>query len=574
MLIMLLIIILSSVFGMFFASSFLFRRKMQENISASRDDVLDQIATRITLIQKSMAGLSNLYESSIMKYVLDKPTVADSDISMLMANMNSVELTYKNAMNIIDVPFHTVLVGDNGLLFVTGHDEKVYDYASLHRKKWFQEIPTENGDFFWTRTHSETDNGEFFVSLARAVYTEKGKRGILLISVAESSIASTFENVINGTNHIYIVDQTGKIISEDRSAYIGQFYDHFDDLKNSNGDRDYLIINKDGRDYLVSSYEDPDFGWNYIEEISMDEIQISGKDITKMVFAIAILVSILAFIMLTFLVRMTAEPIMRLSEKLGLVSQGNFETEFDVSGWQEITYINEVAAKMERQISELIMNIKKEERLKRKAEMKNLRMQINPHFMYNTLFSIKCMVGLEENEKAENMIGAFIIMLREALDNDEQLILLREELAIVDQYLILLKYRFGEGFMVKYDIEPEAEKCCVLKMIMQPIIENSVTHGLEPQGGKGTIMIRARIVQQDLILEISDNGVGMSDEKLEDENRRLRDNSSESGGTGNIGNKNVNQRIVINYGKRYGLHLKTNEQGGVTTVVVLPVIYS
>lgn len=87
-------------------------------------------------------------------------------------------------------------------------------------------------------------------------------------------------------------------------------------------------------------------------------------------------------------------------------------------------------------------------------------------------------------------------------------------------------------------------------------------------------MIRARIVQQDLILEISDNGVGMSDEKLEDENRRLRDNSSESGGTGNIGNKNVNQRIVINYGKRYGLHLKTNEQGGVTTVVVLPVIYS
>ena len=206
------------------------------------------------------------------------------------------------------------------------------------------------------------------------------------------------------------------------------------------------------------------------------------------------------------------------------------------------------------------------------AELRTLRMQINHHFMLNTLFSIKCMVGMEENEKAEQMLTAFISMLREVLRESGKEIPLSEELALTEQYFILLKYRYGEGFHVVYDVSPEAEQCRVLKMILQPVIENSVIHGLEQKGGNGVIRIHCYTREDYLILEVSDDGVGMPEEMLEEENAKLKEMGSHGGmyGDGSIGNRNVQERILVSYGEEYGMRLKSNEEGGITTVIVLP----
>lgn len=566
-----LMIILCSIFGMFFTSFWIYQEKMKENVASSRTDVLHQISSKITLVQKSMIGLSNLYESSIMEYVLDKNKISKSDISMLQANMNALELSYKNAMNIIDVPFHTVLVGNNGLVFVTGHEYEVYDYATLCRKKWFLEIPEEG--LFWTRTHTETDNGQFFVSLARNVYTERGKRGTLLVSVSEKAIYETYKNVVGDNNNIYIVDQSGKIISQNHTSLIGETYQYYAQLQELPEEEDYTIVKKENENYLLSRYVDEEYGWSYIEEIPMKDILVSVQDVRTMILIVAVVMSMFAFVIVLLMVKLTTQPILKLSNKLKRVSTGDFETEFDVSGWKEITYINNESAKMVKQISKLIKNIKKEETLKRNAELKTLRMQINPHFMYNTLFSIKCMISLEENEKAEEMLGAFIALLHEVLDNNGQTIPLAEELAIVDQYLIILKYRFGDSFKVEYDIDAQTEQCHVLKMIMQPIIENCVIHGIEPQSGVGHIRIKSYLRAENLIIEVSDNGIGMSEERLEEERKKLEDKTTDFTLSKSIGNRNVNQRIYINYGEEYGLKLEKNDFGGITTILILPQIY-
>lgn len=513
-----------------------------------------------------------LYDNSVMGYVLEKGHVEESDVSMLRANLNSFELNYKNAMNLLDLPFHTVLIGFNGFTFVTGHDYDVYDYASFWQKKWFKEIVNSSAEYVWTRTHTENDNGEFFVSLARPVVTDRGNRGIIMVSVPERAIKEQYSSTIENGNHIYILDSSGRILSDDSQKDIGEEYAYFDDLQLVIEGQDYIYINREDGSALVSHYTDPGFGWTYVEEIPRSAILLPALEISKILIAPAVIISCLSVLVSLLLVRATTRPLHELSNQLQMVSNGHLDTRFTPGGWKEIAYISEVSDRMTKQIAALIENTKQEEELKRKAELRTLRMQINPHFMLNTLFSIKCMVGMEENEKAEQMLTAFISMLREVLRETGKEIPLMEELTLTEQYLILLKYRFGDGFQVVYDISPEAQQCRVLKMILQPVIENSVIHGLEQKGGHGTVHIHCYTREDYLILEVSDDGVGMSEERLEEENAKLKEPVSRDNlnGKGSIGNRNVSERITVSYGNEYGMRLKLNEEGGVTTVIVLP----
>lgn len=568
---LLVFVILGSIFGMAFTSSYVYRRNLSKNVSASRADVLTQISDKVSLIQKCMVSVSSLYQSSIVKYVLSKETVDETDISMLRANINSLELSYKNALNVIDIPFHIVLIGQNGFVFTTGHEEEyeIYDYASLKQKKWFREIPQEDGRGFWTRTHTEIYGGIFYVSYAVSVKTDNGKTGVLMVSVPETELTANYSNNIGEENNIFILNAEGRVVSRQSKGYIGETYPHLSEIESFSDEQNYQVIEQDGREYLLSAYTDPEFGWHYVEEMDMAQIMLPSRELTISILSVAVIMSFIAAVIIWFLVRTTTYPLTRLSAKFEEVSNGHFDTVFNVSGWREISNINRVSGEMTHRIMELIESIKTEEKQKRRAEMATLRMQINPHMMYNTLFSIKCMVAMGENDQAEKMIESFTKLLREVLNNDGKEIPLREELNIVQNYLILLHYRYGGSLKVRYDIAEETENLRVLKMLLQPVIENSVIHGIEPDGGNRTILIRSYTRGEYLMIEISDDGVGMSAGKLQEENRKIRD-TEEAPTHGNIGNRNVNQRIVINYGEEYGLFLKSREGGGTTASLILP----
>ena len=359
MMLLFLLMILSAVFAMFFASSYVYQENTEERLSLARKDLLQQVSDRVSLLQKSMVGLSVLYDNSVMSYVLEKGHVEASDISMLRANLNSFELNYKNTMNLLDLPFHTVLIGFNGFTFVTGHDYEVYDYASFWQKKWFKEIVNSDETFVWTRTHTENDNGEFFVSLARPVVTDRGKRGIILISVPERAIQEQYSNAIENGNHIYILDSSGKILSDDSQKDIGEEYAYFDDLRSGSEDQAHIYINRPDGTALVSHYTDPGFGWIYVEEIPRSAILLPALDITKILFVSAVIISCLSVFVILFLVRATTRPLLQLSNNLQMVSNGHLDTRFTPGGWKEIAYISEVSDRMTRQIAELIENTKR-----------------------------------------------------------------------------------------------------------------------------------------------------------------------------------------------------------------------
>jgi len=217
-----------------------------------------------------------------------------------------------------------------------------------------------------------------------------------------------------------------------------------------------------------------------------------------------------------------------------------------------------------------MQNIKEEERRKHKAQLDFLQAQINPHFLHNTLFSIKCLVSLGKVEAAEEMIGAFMDLLRMTLDNKDEFITLNEEIAAIKKYIHLQRYRYSNKFEAVFNCENSLLNCKIPKLILQPIIENAIFHGIEPKRGNGRITISATEEDECLIINVEDDGVGMSPETIE----KIKKGESEtSRRTFNmVGIANIEQRIILNYGSQYGINIKSTIGKGTCVTLKLPLV--
>ena len=199
-----------------------------------------------------------------------------------------------------------------------------------------------------------------------------------------------------------------------------------------------------------------------------------------------------------------------------------------------------------------------------------LRAQINPHFLYNTLFSIQCMAELNKNEQAVKMIKAFIALLRKTLSTDRDLISLREELENTRSYLELERIRYSNIMDYEIEVSKELEACQVPALILQPIVENAIFHGLEAKASGGLIVVDVLKDGDDLLINISDDGKGMDSRRLKEVRARIELDADEA--RKSIGLVNVSGRIKINFGKEYGLTIDSEENIGTCVGLRLPII--
>lgn len=207
---------------------------------------------------------------------------------------------------------------------------------------------------------------------------------------------------------------------------------------------------------------------------------------------------------------------------------------------------------------------------KRKSEINFLRAQINPHFLYNTLFSIQCMAELNKNEQAVKMIKAFIALLRKTLSTDRDLIPLVEELENTKSYIELERIRYPNIMDYEIEVSTELEACHVPALILQPIVENAIFHGLEAKASGGLIVVEVFKYEDDLLINISDDGKGMDSRRLKEVRARIDLDEDEA--KKSIGLVNVSGRIKINFGKEYGLTIDSKEDVGTCVSIRLPII--
>jgi len=261
------------------------------------------------------------------------------------------------------------------------------------------------------------------------------------------------------------------------------------------------------------------------------------------------------------------QPLHALSATMGEVEQGRFDVSVGTDGPRELAVLSHAFNTMVRRLAELTAEIAQTERARAEIEVEALQYQINPHFVSNTLNSIRLMAHGSGNASIGRVTGSLMRIVRDSLRTDERDVALARELDNLEDYAFIMKVRFGETFVMKTDIPDEHKDVRILKMLIQPIVENAIVHGVRKSGHGGEVTIRTSSGPNAFLIQVTDNGTGMDEESV----RRATDPAT-TGRPGHvaIGLHNVHRRMVLHYGPTYGLGIDSRLGEGTTVTMRLP----
>jgi len=332
-------------------------------------------------------------------------------------------------------------------------------------------------------------------------------------------------------------------------------------------------IEWNGKRFLASGSLNEATGWRIIQFIPTDQMlnTFIRNAINYILFGILALLA--AFLLAFFFNRYFITPILKLSKAMKTIDAGYIHNPLPWSEREDEIgrLINSYNAMLERlqksRESELVSG-----NLQKKAEMKMLQAQINPHFLYNTLNAIHAISELNRIDDISTMTKCLSSLYRFNIKYGDE-VTIEKELEQINNYVQIQQIRFLNRFQVEYDISPDVLPCKILKFLIQPIVENSFYHGLEPKGGKGSLSLTIRRNGHTLFIQVSDNGVGISEEKIAELTRMFEqdEHPDEVQPDRNFGLRNVHSRIKHFYGEDYWMKVSSNAEGGTTIQMYIPV---
>lgn len=313
----------------------------------------------------------------------------------------------------------------------------------------------------------------------------------------------------------------------------------------------------------VSKFDWRVVGVSYVNELVDDRATTA----VELIIIIALIVMVFAVIILFILSNKLTKPVRSLVDAMSTFEKNAVDFKYTpVRGASEFNKLSSSFEHMVIQIQELMDKVKKEEIALRKTELKALQAQINPHFLYNTLDSIQWMCEEEKTEDAIAMVGALAQLFRISISKGYELIPIEKEIQHAQNYLVIQSYRYKDQFSYHFDIDDEVLPYLCNKITIQPIIENALYHGISRMVDEGEILISVHKIDEDIIITIKDNGVGMSKDQVESILKKERTDSK------GIGVKNVNDRIKIYFGDDYGIVVESELDIGTTITIRIPAI--
>lgn len=392
-----------------------------------------------------------------------------------------------------------------------------------------------------------------------------GEAAWVSLDISFSSISSYLKNVsIGQRGYCFLMDREGNIVyhPQQQLLYAG--------LKSEDTEALAALEDGDYADdtviYCLASVEGSDWravGVSYVDEL----VNRNVNDMIRLSCLLAVVVLGAALLTSWLLFRFLGRPLRGLASAME-----SFESDADhfaykpVGGTREVQELSDSFEHMVLRIQELMTTVREEEINLRKTELKALQAQINPHFLYNTLDSIAWMCEQGRNADAVRMVHALARLFRISISRGHELIPIAKEIEHAESYLQIQMYRYKNQFTYDFDVDPDCLGYYCNKITLQPIIENSINHGLDLMVDEGRIDVLVRQDGDDIVFSIRDNGVGMSEEQIE---AIMQHGPTDRTG---IGIKNVNDRLKIYFGKSYGLHITSEPDIGTCVEIRMPKI--
>lgn len=365
---------------------------------------------------------------------------------------------------------------------------------------------------------------------------------------------SLYYNYLDGledgkTSKAMLLDGTGRIVSAKELFEVGQNHE----AKQENGEKP-----ENEQEMISVQYQMDFFGYSFWMEREKSEVLFDLKEIQAFMAVILAAVFGIGAVLIILITRAMYQPLKNLTETMELVSGGELFRRVEVTAKDEIGTLSKNFNDMLAHIESLIGRLVQEEMLKKNAELEALQYQITPHFMYNTLNSIKYAAQLRGEEEIGGLIEDFTELLQASINKKGRFVTVADEVHFAQNYMNLQRMRYEEEIVVDYQVQEEAFACFVPRLVLQPLVENAILHGLDLKAGKNRIVIGGKVEEGRLCLWVEDNGRGMSEAQIE---QLLQENHKKEKGLSGIGVSNVKERMQLYYGEAGKVTCVSSEAG-------------
>lgn len=560
--------------GMFL---FIFTKKIEaDNVTYSRQ-LLQNANKRLENYFDEIASIANEanYNYYLQNYLIAEKDNAEGYSNLTNAkSMQDYEMSSKvfnSSLNSRTDVTSLMIFGKKSLLL----HKSIYEFWSVVQDydsyPWYQKaIESPNTSVITGPMRHEflKDNTEQTISLSRRIssYIDGSFLGVILIDLNLNKIAEIFESFYaNGEGTLCILNDQGQIVYPMNYDKITPQL--LEKLNNSEKDNFIARIDQEEFQVVTATFEKAD--WKVLSLTSTGQLKESMYDTLGIVIAAIVLVMVILGVALSRILTGVVNPILRLKGHIDLADEGHLSERAKVLNHNETGALSKSFNKMLDRIENLMGEVVNEQEEKRKYELQALQAQINPHFLYNTLDSIIWMAEAK-NPDVVPMTEALAKLFRISLNKGNEFIRIEDEMEHVRNYLVIQSMRYTDKFTYHIEINDEVRYCKTIKLIVQPIVENSIYHGIKKKRGKGRIDILACRKDEKLCIRVRDDGNGMNEETCQA--ILTKDSKFENSSGSGIGVKNVNERIQLYFGKEYGLRYTSVLGEGTTAELILPIM--
>jgi two-component system sensor histidine kinase YesM len=513
---------------------------------------------------------------NIISYLAQDPAIADfMSTAIDSADRQAIEANARRAVSTferIHPEIAGILVANEQDLYISNAMHKM-SRDSLTTEMWYREAAAQPSGIHLIskplgRNLATGYSADDVVSVVKAFNDPvTGQlKGVILIDLRLDIIKKITEDIKLGKNgFIYITDANGGIVYAPVNAIVYRIKaEVLDDAVSS-------VIKKIGQASYQIIYEQSQYTkWKTIGVFSVEETEEEIARIRIIFFGIGLLTLVLAVIAAMFFTSSIAKPLSKLRSLMKQAEAGDLTVQFKSRYNDEIGQLGNSFNNMIREISKLIDLVYTEQKSKREAELKTLQAQIKPHFLYNTLDTIHWMAQAHGADDIEEVVGALANLFRIGLSKGKEMITVDEELEHIKSYLIIQKARYEDKLDYAVEFDDDILQYSVIKLLLQPLVENAIYHGINARRGGGKIVIIAKKRNNQLYFSVTDNGKGILPEKMREINEMLlRKKSSDHQGYGVF---NVNERIRLVFGDEYGLVFHSVYGEGTTVEIWHPLI--
>lgn len=548
---------------------FRFSANTNAQMAENSQRVLAQVNLNLDAYLRRMMRLSDTAYYSVIK----DADLAEEDLS------EALDLLYENNR---DALVSIALFSEEGDLIASTPLVGLKNSVNPEKESWFTTAMDRIENLHFSTPHVQNlfEDPDYqyrwVVSLSRQVeMTRAGaiESGVLLVDMSFGGIEQICKDVdLSSTGYLYLIDGDGEIIYHPRQQliYAGLLEENNLAAAGYTDGSHQETFGGTRREVTVKTVGYT--GWKLVGVVPSENLWDNyGQLVLFFLFVVLFSVFLLVFVNLRLSEWITA-PVKKLDRAVKELEHGSTEVDFDVGGPGEVEHLSHSIRSMVSTMRHLMDDIIEQEEQKRRSELEVLQSQINPHFLYNTLDSVIWMTENGRTDDAVVMLTSLARFFRISLSRGSSIIPIRDELEHARHYLTIQKMRYKNKFSATITAEDGVESLYTIKLIVQPILENAIYHGMAYADGDGEITVRAFRDGGDVLIEVSDNGPGMPEEVVES----LLDPNGPAAAAGakgsGIGFRNVHRRIRLTFGADYGLTIFSEPDDGTTVRIRLPAL--